>query len=236
MSSPSETRATSGAVAPRVATTAPRVVASVRAGTYGAGRVMADMVGPPSAWGTRELRGNDLRIRTIVIRASIWWSVRGPSERALSRLPRLARGRCRHATAGRPALGVRRAHRVEQAHQRLHLVLGERPDGGRVARVHERVQFVEQPLAAGSGVADHLAPVGERALAAHEPRFLQLVEQPGDRGPLLQHALANGERGNAPRPRAADDAEGVVLRKAQPERLDDALEHPTHYRRGPQQR
>src|SRR5690606_28871012 len=51
---------------------------------------------------------------------------------------------------------------------------------------------------------------------------LQLVQQAGDRRALLDHALADGERRDAVLAGAADDAERVVLRGAEPRGLERA--------------
>src|SRR5829696_7250435 len=79
----------------------------------------------------------------------------------------------------------------------LHSRSGPSGGAGRTApRVGgaDRVEPVEQPAAGGGDVADDLPAIGRCPLALDQSRLLELVEQPGDRRPLLDHPLAHGER------------------------------------------
>ena len=134
------------------------------------------------------------------------------------------------------AMCVAGADGVEHRDELLQLVVVEGVDGLGVARVHQGVDPVEETAAGGGDVADDLPPIGCRALARDERRLLELVEQSRDRRPLLDHPLADGEGRDPRRPCPADDPQGVVLRQAQPRRLDDPRHRSADDRRGPEER
>src|SRR5215212_9023646 len=142
---------------------------------------------------------------------SSWTRFPDPGDRSAVRGGAAGRRR-----AGSPTLGVRGPDRVERGDELLELLVVQRGHGLLVALVDPRVELVQQSLAGGGGVADHLPAVGQRPLPSDEPSLLELVQQAGDRRPLLDHALPNGERRDAACPRPAHDAESVVLGEAQP--------------------
>ena len=79
----------------------------------------------------------------------------------------------------------------------------------------------EQAQAAGRDGDPDAPPVLRTALAADEGLALQTVEQAGDAGGLLDHAVGDVEGGQALAPRPAQDAQHVVLLEGEAVGLHD---------------
>src|SRR5581483_3811911 len=73
------------------------------------------------------------------------------------------------------------------------------------------VEAREHRAARGGDAAVDAAFVGVAALPADELLLFQALEQAGDAGRLLDHALGDLQNGKAALPRAAQDAEDVEL-------------------------
>ena len=149
------------------------------------------------------------------------------------------RGRDRHATIV-GAGGLERASRClrlprpdafEELDQRALLVVAERAHGDVVRVFHRDVERVEHGEAAVGDVAEHLAAIGRRALAAREAGRLELVEETRDARRLVDHAVANDERRQSGRARAAQDPQHVVLLHGDAALRDDLREVPLDERR-----
>jgi len=89
---------------------------------------------------------------------------------------------------------------------------------------HFLIESAEYIAALLRDVAEDLAAIGRAAFASSEPGFLELVEQARDPGSLVNHAIANDQRGQPFVARTAEDAQHVVLLHRHPGTRHDLRE------------
>jgi len=119
----------------------------------------------------------------------------------------------------------------QQLDQRSLLVLGEARDDDVVGAAHGLVELLEDGKPAIGNEAEHLAAVGRGALAPRQAGLLELIEQPGDAGRFVDHAVADDERRQSVVAGAAQDAQHVVLLRGDAAARDDLCEVPLDDRR-----
>jgi hypothetical protein len=106
---------------------------------------------------------------------------------------------------------VTRAHALEQFQKLALFVIGKIPDGNFVGLTHFFIELAKHFEAAGCDVAEHLSTIGRGALAASEFGLLELIEEAGDAGRRVNHAIANDERRQSFFTCAAQNAQHIVL-------------------------
>src|SRR5512133_3774478 len=99
-----------------------------------------------------------------------------------------------HHRPGSSTFGIRRSNGVEQIDELHDVARGERCDRLFIGVIYQGIDFVEQSNTLGGRITHDLSAIGKRALAADVTRLLELIEDASNRGSLLDHALADGER------------------------------------------
>ena len=104
-----------------------------------------------------------------------------------------------------------------------------------VGAIHGRIEVGEHFEATGRDATEHLSAVGAAPVTSHQTRLLEFIEKPRNRGPLVDHAVTDSERGQAIVAGAAQNAQHVVLGETQSVGFDEAGVVPRDHRGRAQQ-